>query len=77
MLSGGLGLPNVIPMSIQEAIAINPAIGSKGQYDFKLTIKGETNFIKHYAGHVETGEDSIIDPFMGGIFIMKPKSITK
>ena len=31
----------------------------------------------HYAGHVETGEDSIIDPFMGGIFIMKPKSITK
>jgi phospholipase C len=30
MLSGALGLPNVIPMSIQKAIAINPAIGSKG-----------------------------------------------
>ncbi|TKC01786.1 phosphocholine-specific phospholipase C [Pedobacter cryotolerans] len=40
---------------------------SKGWYDFKLEIKGKTNFLKHYAGHVETGDESITDPFMGGI----------
>lgn len=40
---------------------------SKGWYDFKIAIKGKTNYMKHYAGHVETGEVSITDPYMGGI----------
>jgi phospholipase C len=55
-----------IPSNSQKTININLQ-KSKGWYDFKLTIKGETDFVKHYAGHVETGEDSITDPFMGGI----------
>ena len=38
---------------------------SKGWYDFKITIIGNTDFEKHYAGHVKTGEDSISDQFMG------------
>ncbi|MES2651809.1 MAG: phospholipase C, phosphocholine-specific [Bacteroidota bacterium] len=40
---------------------------SKGWYDFKVSIKGDTAFEQHYAGHVETGEDSISDPLMGGM----------
>ena len=40
---------------------------SKGWYDFIITVTGRQNFLKHYAGHVETGEESISDPFMGGM----------
>jgi phospholipase C len=40
---------------------------SKGWYDFKVSIKGNANFEHHYAGHVETGEESISDPLMGGV----------
>lgn len=40
---------------------------SKGWYDFKVQLIGNTEFHQHYAGHVETGEDSISDPLMGNI----------
>ena len=40
---------------------------SKGWYDFVISIVDKNDFLKHYAGHVETGEESISDPFMGGI----------
>ena len=40
---------------------------SKGWYDFKVLVNGKSNFKKHYAGHVETGEESITDPYMGGV----------
>ncbi len=40
---------------------------SKGWYDFKVFITGNTMFHQHYAGHVETGDDSISDPLMGGV----------
>lgn len=40
---------------------------SKGWYDFKVSVNGDTIFEQHYAGHVETGEDSISDPLMGGV----------
>ena len=40
---------------------------SKGWYDFKIEIKGKKDCFKHYAGHVETGEISITDPYMGGV----------
>jgi phospholipase C len=40
---------------------------SSGWYDFSLTVNGEPQFGRQYAGHVETGEDSITDPFMGGL----------
>ncbi len=40
---------------------------SDNWYDFKLSVIGYADFLKHYAGHVETGEESITDPFMGGI----------
>ena len=40
---------------------------SSGWYDLMLRIDGLPEFQKHYAGHVETGEDSISDPLMGGL----------
>ncbi|MBC7458559.1 MAG: DUF756 domain-containing protein, partial [Bdellovibrionaceae bacterium] len=42
---------------------------SKGWYDFKVSITGNTDFEQHYAGHVETGADSISDPLMGGVIL--------
>ena len=38
---------------------------SHGWYDFSVKVKGHENFEKRYAGRIETGEDSISDPFMG------------
>jgi len=40
---------------------------SNGWYDLLVTVEGFEQFQKHYAGHVETGEDSITDPLMGGL----------
>ena len=34
-------------------------------YDFKLTAKDHPDFEWHYAGHVETGQESFTDPKMG------------
>lgn len=36
-------------------------------YDFTITIPGNNNFSRRYAGHVETGIDSKTDPFMGRV----------
>nr|WP_294873289.1 phospholipase C, phosphocholine-specific [uncultured Pedobacter sp.] len=40
---------------------------SSGWYDFTIQLEGYSAFSKQYAGHVETGEDSITDPYMGGV----------
>lgn len=40
---------------------------SSGWYDFTIQLEGYNAFSKQYAGHVETGEDSITDPYMGGV----------
>lgn len=40
---------------------------SHGWYDFSVTVPGFELFEKRYAGRVETGLDSISDPFMGRI----------
>jgi phospholipase C len=40
---------------------------SRSWYDFTIKIEGDATFLKHYAGHVETGEDSISDPYMGAV----------
>lgn len=40
---------------------------SFGWYDFTVKVKGNNTFEKRYAGHVETGNSSFTDPFMGGI----------
>ncbi len=40
----------------------------KGWYDFQVIFPGYEAFEVHYAGRVETGRDSITDPYMGGLF---------
>ena len=40
---------------------------SAGWYDFKISLKGNEQYSRHYAGHVETGEESITDPYMAGV----------
>lgn len=39
---------------------------SSGWYDFTVKISGSNTFCQQFAGHVETGEVSTTDPFMGG-----------
>jgi phospholipase C len=38
-----------------------------GWYDFVITVDGDSGFEYRVAGHVETGDDSISDPLMGGL----------
>ncbi|WP_346237867.1 phosphocholine-specific phospholipase C [Niabella insulamsoli] len=40
---------------------------SSGWYDFTLSVEGNNDFSRRYAGHVETGAVSTTDPFMGGV----------
>ena len=40
---------------------------SEGWYDLAIKIDGYEDYLKHYAGHVETGRESITDPLMGGL----------
>lgn len=39
---------------------------SAGWYDFKI-VTADHNFLRHYAGHTETGKESMTDPYMGGV----------
>lgn len=36
-------------------------------YNFIITAKGFDGYSKHYAGHIETGKESVTDPYMGGV----------
>lgn len=47
-----------------SATAISLA-GSHGWYDFSVAVNGHAGFEKRYAGRIETGKDSISDPYMG------------
>ena len=40
---------------------------SRGWYDLLVTVAGDPHFQRRYAGHVETGEDTVTDPLMGGL----------
>ncbi len=38
-----------------------------GWYDFSITVKGSEHFSRRFAGRVETGAESISDPYMGRV----------
>lgn len=42
-----------------------PIADNHGWYDFSVRLQGYQGFEKRYAGRIETGRDSISDPFMG------------
>ncbi|MEQ9378001.1 MAG: phospholipase C, phosphocholine-specific [Imperialibacter sp.] len=47
-----------------ESVTLNTA-SSKGWYDFSVTSPGDPNLKVRFAGRLETGADSISDPYMG------------
>jgi len=49
----------------KESVVLDLADYS-GWYDFTIQAGDET-YSRQYAGHVETGEESISDPYMAGI----------
>jgi phospholipase C len=38
-----------------------------GWYDLVITVEDDSNFEYRFAGHLETGEDSVSDPAMAGL----------
>ena len=51
-----------------EAVTERWSLGrSRGWYDLVVTVRGDAHFGRRYAGHVETGDDSITDPQLGGL----------
>lgn len=53
-----------IAPAAEETIVLDLKKNS-GWYDFSVRVKGSDAFSKRYAGRVETGNESISDPFMG------------
>jgi phospholipase C len=56
-----------VELKVAPGASANPVISlekSNGWYDFSIQIDGDTA-LKRFSGHVETGRESITDPFMG------------
>ncbi|MEX0882512.1 MAG: phospholipase domain-containing protein [Cyclobacteriaceae bacterium] len=52
---------------------IIPTEDSYGWYDFSVSLKGNQNFLKRYAGRIEMGKAGITDPLMGNDLTEKIK----
>lgn len=50
-----------------QAVIIADLSKQSGWYDLTVKVKGNSDFEKRYAGKVETGKESITDPYMGGV----------
>ncbi len=48
-------------------LVVLPLASNHGWYDFTVRVKGHEHFSRRYAGRVETGKDSISDPYMGNL----------
>ncbi len=44
-----------------------PSAKNQGWYDLSVRVNGHDGFEVRYAGRIETGRDSISDPYMGNI----------
>src|SRR5690606_396831 len=56
---------NKISASTEAETFVLDLKSSFGWYDFSIKVKGSNLFEKRYAGHVETGKESVSDPYMG------------
>jgi phospholipase C len=63
----------IIPPHSRGDILIN-LNNSSGWYDFTIISDSNNAFGRRYAGHVETGNESITDPYMGGLLEAVPNS---
>jgi len=43
----------------------------QGWYDLVITVEQDPTFEYRFAGHIETGRESISDPAMGGLVTLK------
>ncbi len=60
--------PTIMILAAQQRFKLILDLKNSGSwYDFRVKLSDNTSFLQHYAGHVETGEDSITDPFMAGL----------
>jgi len=50
-----------------ETVVILNLKKSAGWYDFSVILNGASEYSRRYAGHVETGKESVTDPHMGKI----------
>jgi phospholipase C len=61
-------LSETIPLAPgAHTIAAFPLVTSFSWYDVTITASTDPTFLRHYAGHVETGRDSTSDPLIGGL----------
>lgn len=56
----------IIPPNSKKEMIINLQ-NSSAWYDFTITSMDNGTFSRRYAGHIETGNESITDPYMGGL----------
>lgn len=55
----------VLKPGLSETFTIETG-STQGWYNFTVRSRGRENHIVHYTGRLETGEESISDPYMGG-----------
>lgn len=51
----------------QQSKLVMDLKNSASWYDILIKVNNAPGFIRHYAGHVETGKASVTDPFMAGL----------
>jgi phospholipase C len=60
--------PKVITLGAKQKSKITLDLKSSNYwYDFTIKVKDNPRYLRHYAGHVETENDSSTDPFMAGL----------
>ncbi|WP_343703908.1 phospholipase C, phosphocholine-specific [Chitinophaga sp.] len=63
---GGKSRKLTLPAGARQKVAVALG-GSHGWYDQLISVRGKNNFMRRYAGHVETGAASMSDPLMGKV----------
>jgi phospholipase C len=55
-----------VPLSPGGRVTVPvPIVASFQWYDVVITVSTDASFVRHYAGHIETGFDSVSDPHIG------------
>src|SRR5690606_10976043 len=57
-------MPLSVKAGASKSLTVDTA-PAHGWYDFSVVVEGASDVTARYAGRVETGVDSITDPFMG------------
>ncbi|SHM59758.1 phospholipase C [Chitinophaga jiangningensis] len=63
---GNKSISRTLAANATEQVVL-PLGKSHGWYDFTVKAEGFNQFAQRFAGRVETGKESVTDPFMGGV----------